>query len=78
MINQNVNLKQLRKALGLTQRQVAAAIGLKPGSYCDIENGKKGTKPATAKKLGKVLDFEWTDLYKEAENGEAKAPAAPG
>jgi len=60
-----MNLKEIRKRQGLTQRKVAFMVGLKPGSYCDIENGKKGTKPATAKKIAAVLDFDWTEFYKE-------------
>lgn len=63
-----MNLKELRIKQGLTQEQVAVQAGLQPGSYCDIENGKKGTKPATAKKIAAVLDFDWTEFYNEEES----------
>lgn len=73
-----MDLKKLRKDQRLTQRQVADAVGLKPGSYCDIENGKKGTKPATAQKIAAVLGFEWTEFYEENPHGETEDSAAPG
>lgn len=63
-----MNLKEKRIEQGMTQRQVALMVGLKPGSYCDIENGKKSTKPATAKRIAAVLDFDWTEFYEEAED----------
>ena len=63
-----MNLKEIRKQQGLTQRKVAFMVGLKPGSYCDIENGKKGTKPATAMKIAEVLGFSWTEFYEEAND----------
>ena len=45
----------------------AEAAGIRTSSYCDIENGRKGTKPATAKKIAQVLDFPWTDFYEDEE-----------
>ena len=71
-----IDLKQLRKDQRLTQRQVAAAAGLKPGSYCDIENGKKGTKPSTAKKIAAVLGFSWTEFYEEVKSDRGKVSGA--
>ena len=34
-------LKKKRKELGLSQRDVASAIGLSTNYYCDIENGER-------------------------------------
>ena len=58
-----MNLKEKRLKKGLTQKDVAAAAEIKAGSYCDIENGKKGTKPSTVKKIAAVLGFDWTEFY---------------
>lgn len=59
-----MDLKSKRITQRLTQKQVADAAGIKVGSYCDIENGKKGTKPATAQRIAAVLGFDWTEFYK--------------
>jgi len=58
-----MNLKEKRLKKGLTQEDVATAAEIQTGSYCDIENGKKGTKPSTAKKIAAVLGFDWTEFY---------------
>ena len=58
----------------MTQAEVAKACGIEPASYSDIENGKKGTKPATAKKLGTCLDFPWYQLYDSDDLIETEDP----
>ena len=63
-----MNLRERRNELGLTQKNVAEASGIRTSSYCDIENGKKGTKPATAMKIAAVLKFRWTEFYEEGED----------
>lgn len=62
-------IKKRRLELGKTQRQVADACGIKAATYCDIENGKKGTKPKTAQKIAAELNLDWTEFYKE-EGGQ--------
>ena len=39
-MNENERLKSLRKSLGLTQTEMAEKIGIKQGSYSDVERGK--------------------------------------
>lgn len=63
---QKKSLKELRKAAGLTQKQLAEATGLKLRSIQDYENGKQGLKyagPVARHLLAKALhcsidDFE--------------------
>ena len=74
-MNHNL-MKTKRLELGKTQKEVADAIGLRVGSYCDIENGKKGTKPAIAKKIGITLEIEdWRNLYEEVGDGDGEPEA---
>ncbi len=56
-------LKEKRKQLNLTQEEVAIAIGIKRASYTNIENGKRNVTPEIAKKIAKILNFEWTIFF---------------
>lgn len=47
-------LRTWRKANGLTQTQLGAAIGVGVAQVCMIENGKRGTSIATAVKIDKL------------------------
>lgn len=44
-------LKQIRKAKGLTQKEVAIFLGVTPTALSYYENGKRSPKPETWKKL---------------------------
>ena len=65
-----MNLREKRLEQKLTQKQVAAACGMKTSSYCDIERGRRSTKPEKAQKIAAVLGFDWTEFY-EKEKEEA-------
>jgi len=41
-LTENWRLKEIRKNLGFTQKEFADSLGLKQGSYSDIERGKVG------------------------------------
>ncbi|MFW5803913.1 MAG: helix-turn-helix domain-containing protein [bacterium] len=41
-LNENTRLKEIRKRLGFTQKEFSNNIGIKQGSYSDIERGKVG------------------------------------
>lgn len=56
-------LINLRKDLGLTQYDVSKKINITQQMYGYIENGKKTPSPKTAKKIGEVLNFDWTLFY---------------
>lgn len=66
-------LIDIRKEKGYPQKYVAEMIGVSPPSYCNIERGKTFPAVSTAKKIGAVLDFDWTRFYDEVGEGEHNA-----
>lgn len=52
-------LKRLRKAKGLSQKDIAKALGLKQSTYDNIENGEqqKNIKLSTLEKLADALNI---------------------
>lgn len=52
-----------RNAKGLTQQDVADALGIPQTTYASYEVGIRAPKPKTAKKIAKVLKFDWTKFY---------------
>ena len=48
---------------GLTQKEVAEKVEISQPSICDIEQGNKTPRPATAKRIAQVLDFDWTRFF---------------
>ena len=48
-------LKTAREKKGLTQRQVASAIGVSQPAYCNFESGYKVPSLAIAKSISNVL-----------------------
>lgn len=48
-------LREARKAAGLTQKQVAAAIGVTESAYCGYETGKRQPDVAKIKQIAEVL-----------------------
>lgn len=64
-------LIDIRKAKEMTQKEVARAAQIAQPSYYEIEAGKSSPRPDTAKRIGKVLGFNWTRFYMDAEEEEA-------
>lgn len=60
-----MNLKEKRIQKGMTQQEVADAVGIAKPTYCNIEQGKRSMRVRTAKKIARTLDFDWTELYEE-------------
>lgn len=60
-------LKDARKALGLTQDEVAKALGISQNYYCDIENGErqKEIKVPFLIKLSTVLQIPINKMLNE-------------
>ena len=58
-------LIKTRKKRGLTQQEVAEFIDKSPALYSAIEMGNRKPSPEVAKKIGKLLDFDWTIFYEE-------------
>lgn len=55
----------IRKARGMSQKAVADAVGIAQPSYWQYESGDSTPRPATAKKIAKLLGFDWTLFYEE-------------
>ena len=55
-------LRQARKAAGLTQLQVAKAIGVTESTYCGYETGKRQPDVQKIKQLSKFLGVSGDDL----------------
>lgn len=47
------------------QADVAKAAGITQAFYCEIEKGKKKPSVDVAKRIAKVLGFEWTRFFEE-------------
>ena len=60
MIN---NLKQLREDKNMRQYDLAQEAGISRSYYTMIENGKKRPSPKVAKRIAKILNFDWTIFY---------------
>ena len=55
-----------RKSKGLSQIEVAQAIGKKQCIYSGYELGTRNPKPKTAKKIAKIFGFDWTRFYEDS------------
>lgn len=60
------NLERLRNRLSLTQDQVAAAAGISPGYYGELELGYKRLNTDLERKLSGVLQCSVNDLFPSA------------
>lgn len=60
MIN---NLKQLREDKNMRQYDLAQKAGISRSYYTMIENGRKKPSPKVAKRIAKILNFDWTIFY---------------
>lgn len=59
------NLAQYRKEKHMTQNEVAKEAGITRPYYNMIERGLKRPAPEVAKRIAKVLDFDWPIFYAE-------------
>lgn len=59
------DLNSKRKEKNLTMSQVAEQTGISLSFYCQIENGDRNPSVDVAKKIAKVLDFDWTLLFEK-------------
>ena len=60
-------LKLKRGAKGLTQKEVSEMLGVSKEYYNMIENDKKTPSVAIAKKIGEILEIDWTTFYDNEE-----------
>ncbi|WP_422404320.1 helix-turn-helix transcriptional regulator [Mammaliicoccus sp. JADD-157] len=58
------SVKDIRKELNLTQKDMAKLLGVTGQYYNMIENNKKQPSVAIAKQIGSILDIDWTIFFK--------------
>lgn len=56
-----LKLKRLNKRY--TQKEVAEKANIKRASYTQIENGARRPSVETAKKIARLLNFDWTRFF---------------
>ena len=64
-----IDIAALRKKLGMSAVELAAAIDVTPGFISQVENGKSGVSTDTAAKLARALGCTIDELL-----GETKDP----
>lgn len=62
-----MNLKEIRRNANLTQMNLADLCGCERSIIGKIENGVSTPSVRLAKRIGKVLNFDWTLFYQEEE-----------
>ena len=55
-------IAQARLAKGMTQRQLAEAMGKKPSQIANWENGYYKPKMDALMSIGAILEIDWTTL----------------
>lgn len=62
-------LREVRKEKGMTQGEVAELAEISRTYYVQIENDKyrKNPTPCTAKKIAKILGFNWTIFFENSK-----------
>lgn len=58
-----VNLAEYRRQKGYSQQDIANEIGISKSGYCNIELRRYMPSVKTAKKIAKILNVDWRDLY---------------
>ena len=66
MPKQNLMI-QARKSKGMTQGEVASKAELSTSAYNHIENGNRLPSVKCAKRIGSVLDVDWTKFFDDIE-----------
>lgn len=56
-------LKEIREKQGMTQEQFAVMLGMERTTYTSIESGYRNPSVPNAKKLGDLLDCDWTLFF---------------
>lgn len=70
-----INIAALRKKLGMSAVELAAAIDVTPGFISQVENGKSGISTDTAAKLARALGCTIDELLGEKEDESEQANA---
>lgn len=72
-----MTLSSVRKARGMTMKQLAAATGLSHSSIAAYEYKSRRPSPRAAERIAQVLELSveemWTLLYKSDQNPDKEA-----
>ena len=60
-----MNIKRVLEKYDLHQKDVANILGLTEGAVSRIVSGEVDLRIKHAMKLGDVLGFDWTELYRD-------------
>ena len=60
-----INLKKIRTEKGLTQDALSIACEVQRTTISMIETGENKPSVDLAKKLGKVLNINWTEFFED-------------
>ena len=61
------NIKRIREAKGLSQKEVISAIDMGAAQYSRIENGKTDPSVSTLVKIAKALGVSMAELFTDKE-----------
>ena len=64
-ISEKTALYEIRRARGMTQRQIAEAVGVEPDHISKLENGDRKLSPEWIDRLSKVLNCSKGELLGE-------------
>jgi transcriptional regulator with XRE-family HTH domain len=74
-VNFKTTLKQLRKKAGLTQAELAIAIGTSQAAVANYESGTKAPELAKLPAIAKALGVTVAELFEEGQTGQQAAKA---
>lgn len=60
-----IELRKLRTTAGMTQETLATECGVQRTTISMIESGENKPSVDLAKKIAKVLNFDWTQFFEE-------------
>lgn len=70
IVSMKCKLRIKCKEAGLTQKELAQKTGVQQPQICKIENGVNKPDIKTAKRIAKVLGFDWTEFYREEDEDD--------
>lgn len=62
-MNVGEKIKKVREAKGLSQKEVASALGMNPSQYSKIESGKVDPQCSSVEKIAKALGVDIADIF---------------
>ena len=59
-------IKEVRETCGMSQKDLATAVGVSRPFLCDLEHNRRGAKKETLQRIAEALGVEVKDIVKEA------------